>query len=85
MEGDRDTHCTLSDAVVWERSWDALQETIERPIPVQQYDADAVAVPLATPPAVLQGQQEQVDADGHARQKVLARTRFVFDTVGRAQ
>ena len=33
----RDTRCTLSDAVVWERTWDAVQETIERVIPVQQY------------------------------------------------
>ena len=49
----RDTRCTLSDAVVWERTWDAVQETIERAIPVQQYDSDAVAAPLATPPAAL--------------------------------
>jgi IS1 family transposase len=33
--------CIVSWAVVWERTWDALQETIERAAPAQQYYSDA--------------------------------------------
>lgn len=31
------------------------------------------------------GQHEKVDADGHSREKFLARARFVFDTVRRTK
>ena len=38
---DRATRCIVSYDVVWERTWDALQETIERAVPAQQYYSDA--------------------------------------------
>ena len=41
-EVDRATRCITSYAVVWERTWDALQETIERAAPAQQYYSDAL-------------------------------------------
>ncbi len=41
-EVDRATRCIVSDDVVWERTWDALQETIERAGPAQRYSSDAV-------------------------------------------
>jgi IS1 family transposase len=40
-EVDRATRCIVSWAVLWERTWDALQETIERAAPAQQYYSDA--------------------------------------------
>jgi IS1 family transposase len=40
-EVDRATRCIVSYDVVWERTWDALHETIERAVPAQQYYSDA--------------------------------------------
>jgi IS1 family transposase len=40
-EVDRATRCIRSWAVVWERTWEALQETIERAEPAQQDSSDA--------------------------------------------
>jgi insertion element IS1 protein InsB len=42
-EVDRATRCILSWDVVWARTWDALQETIERPGPARQYYSDGFA------------------------------------------
>ena len=41
-EVDGATRCIVSYAVVWERTWDALQETIERAAPAQQDSSDAL-------------------------------------------
>ena len=40
-EVDRATRCIVGYAVVWERTWAALQETVERATPAQQYYSDA--------------------------------------------
>ena len=40
-EVDRATRCIVSYDVVWERTGDALQETIERVAPARQYYSDA--------------------------------------------
>ena len=40
-EVDRATRCLVSWAVVWERTWEALQETSERAAPARQYYSDA--------------------------------------------
>ena len=40
-EVERATRCIVSGAVVWERTWEALQETIERAAPARQYYSDA--------------------------------------------
>lgn len=40
-EVDRATRCIVSSAVVWERTGEALQDTIERAAPAPQYYSDA--------------------------------------------
>jgi len=42
-EVDRSTRCITSWAVVWERSWEALQGVVEGANPAQQYYSDAFA------------------------------------------
>ena len=43
-EVERATRCIVSWAVVWERTWEALQQTIERAEPAQQYYSDACPI-----------------------------------------
>ncbi len=43
-EVDRATRCILSYAVVWERTWEEMQQTIERAEPARQYYSDALPV-----------------------------------------
>jgi IS1 family transposase len=38
---DRATRCIVSWAVVWERTWEALQQSSERAVPAQQSYSDA--------------------------------------------
>ena len=40
---DRATRCVTGWAVVWERSWEALQEVVEAAVPAPQYSSDAFA------------------------------------------
>ena len=79
-EVDRATRCIVSYDVVWERTWDALQETIERAVPAQQYYSDAfptyeTLVYSPGPHAVAPGtsQTYSVEADNAELRHYLAR------------
>ena len=77
---DRATRCIVSYAVVWERTWEALQETIERAAPAQQYYSDAfptyaTLVYWPGPHAVAPGKSQtySVEADNAELRHYLAR------------
>jgi len=79
-EVDRAAHCVVSDAVVWERTWDTLQETIERAAPARQYYSDAfptyetlVYYPGRHTVAPSKSQTYSVEADNAELRHYLAR------------
>jgi IS1 family transposase len=79
-EVDRATRCIVSYAVVWERTWEALQETVERAAPARRYYSDAfptyerlVYYPGQHAVAPGKSQTYSVEADNAALRHYLAR------------
>ena len=79
-EGERATRCIVSYDVVWERTWDALHETIERAAPARPYYSDAfptyetrVYYPGQHAVAPGKSQTYSVEADNAALRHYLAR------------